>query len=212
MLSLTTLLLFSLAVLALFVSPGPNMAFVLSHGMAYGTRGGFAAAMGIAIADVVLTVLTATGVTAMVVAWPPAFDLLRYAGAAYLLWLAIKVVCTPATTLLHKETQVASGKIFFNALLNCLLNPKALLFFMVFLPQFVDIARGAIALQLLMLGLVLSSLGLVFNTLLGIFSARIGQWVYSNPHAIRLQAWLLASVLAALALRLLLTESPRKIV
>ena len=88
MISLATLALFLLAVLALFLSPGPNMAFVLSHGVAHGPRGGFAAALGISSADLVHTLFAATGVTALVAAWPPSFDLLRYAGALYLLWLA----------------------------------------------------------------------------------------------------------------------------
>src|SRR6478735_8932479 len=84
----SSFLLFLLAVLALFVSPGPNMAFVLSHGVAMGPRAGFAAGLGIAAADLVHTVCAASGVTALVAAWPPAFDLLRHAGALYLLSLA----------------------------------------------------------------------------------------------------------------------------
>ena len=74
MVDLSTLSLFLLAALALFLSPGPNMAFVLSHGIAHGPRGGITAAMGIAVADLVLTLLTATGVTALAAAWPPSFD------------------------------------------------------------------------------------------------------------------------------------------
>ena len=88
MVALSTLSLFLLAVLVLMLSPGPNMAFVLSHGMALGPRGGLAAALGIAAADLVLTLLTASGVTALLAAWAPMFDLLRYLGALYLLWLA----------------------------------------------------------------------------------------------------------------------------
>src|SRR6478672_12674135 len=91
-----TLSLFLLAVLALFLSPGPNMAFVLSHGVAHGPRGGIAAALGIGAADLVHTLCAATGVTALVAAWPPAFDVLRYVGAAYLLWLAWQAFRSPA--------------------------------------------------------------------------------------------------------------------
>src|SRR5438445_466619 len=92
MVALSTLSVFLVAVLLLFLSPGPNMAFVLSHGIAYGPRGGFAAALGISAADLVLTVLTAMGVTAIVAAWPPAFDILRYIGALYLVWLAVRLI------------------------------------------------------------------------------------------------------------------------
>jgi threonine/homoserine/homoserine lactone efflux protein len=208
MIDLSTLALFVAAVLTLFVSPGPNMAFVLSQGAAFGMRGGFAAALGIAAADVVLTILTATGVTAIVAAWPPSFDVLRYLGAAYLLWLAAKALRRPHDMVVAKGSQMSIRKVFGAALVNCLLNPKALLFFMVFLPQFVDAQRGSIPLQIVLLGLVLSALGLVFHTLLGLFSGRVNQLLKGDSRAALAQRWVLGGVLAALALRLLLLERP----
>lgn len=210
MIDATTFVLFLIAVLTLFVSPGPNMAFVMSHGMSFGLRGGLAAAIGIGSADVVLTVLTATGVTAMVFAWSPAFDVLRIAGAAYLLWLAIKTLWSPAGAVTTKSgtAHLAFHKIACNAMLGSLLNPKALLFFMVFLPQFVDPAKGSIAVQLITLGLILSAASVVFNTLLGAFSGQLGMLLQRNPRAATLQKWLLGGVLAALAVRMFLTERP----
>lgn len=85
-----TLLIFVGAVMLLLLSPGPNMAFVISHGASYGWRGGVASGLGIGLADLILTALTAMGVTALVASWPPAFDLIRYSGGLYLLWLAFK--------------------------------------------------------------------------------------------------------------------------
>ena len=210
MIDTTTFMLFLIAVLTLFVSPGPNVAFVMSHGMSFGLRGGLAAAIGIGSADVVLTVLTATGVTAMVFAWSPAFDVLRIAGAAYLLWLAIKTLWSPAGAVTTKSgtAYLAFHKIARNAMLGSLVNPKALLFFMVFLPQFVDPAKGSIAVQLMTLGLILSAASVVFNTLLGAFSGQLGMLLQRNPRAATLQKWLLGGVLAALAVRMFLTERP----
>ena len=215
MIDFATLLLFLLAVLTLFLSPGPNMAFVMSHGMAYGPRGGLAAAIGIGSADVVLTALTATGVTAMVFAWSASFDVLRVLGAAYLLWLAIKTVRSPARALVPdvsgsspSTANLAFRTIAKNAMLGSLLNPKALLFFMVFLPQFVNPAVGHIALQLLALGLTLSVASVVFNTALGAFSGQLGKLLQRHPRADTFQKWLMASVLAALAIRMFLTERP----
>jgi threonine/homoserine/homoserine lactone efflux protein len=210
MMDATTLLLFLLAVLTLFLSPGPNMAFVMSHGMAYGPRGGLAAAIGIGSADVVLTALTATGVTAMVFAWSTSFDVLRIAGAAYLMWLAIKTLRSPAAALMpdNRTADMAFHEIARNAMLGSLLNPKALLFFVVFLPQFVDPAKGSIAMQLVLLGLTLSAASVVFNTTLGAFSGQLGKLVQRHPGAATFQKWLLGSVLAALAVRMFLTERP----
>lgn len=205
-----TLSLFLLAVLALFLSPGPNMAFVLSHGVAHGVRGGFAAAIGISAADLVHTLCAATGVTALVAAWPPSFDVLRYAGVLYLLWLAWQAM-RPAGARSNAQAQPATfARIVRMALLNNLVNPKALLFFMVFLPQFVNPSRGHVTLQLLLLGVTLAAVALVFNTLLGAFSGEIGRRLQARPGAEKFQRGLLAFVMIGLALRLLLLERPSK--
>ncbi|MEO8388111.1 LysE family translocator [Polaromonas sp.] len=213
MMDMGTLSLFVLAVLALFLSPGPNMAFVLSHGLAHGVRGGFAAAIGISAADLVHTLCAATGVTAVVAAWPPSFDALRYAGALYLLWLAWQALRPAGARSAAQATSAGFAgfaRIVRMALLNNLVNPKALLFFMVFLPQFVNPARGHVTLQLLVLGVLLSAMALVFNTMLGAFSGQIGRRLQARPGAAKFQRGFLAFVMAGLALRLLLLDRPSK--
>lgn len=204
----STLSVFLLAVLVLFLSPGPNMAFVLSHGVAHGPRGGFAAALGIGAADLVHTVSSATGITALVAAWPPAFDILRYAGALYLVWLAVQAIRTPGKAAISDRKHTPTVQIFRMAMLNNLLNPKALLFFIVFLPQFVDVAHGNVVLQLGVLGVTLSIAAVFFNTALGAFSGQIGKFLNRNPHAAKFQSWFLGGVLASLAVRLLLLDRP----
>ncbi|WP_445288500.1 LysE family translocator [Variovorax atrisoli] len=208
MIGLATLSLFLLAVLALFLSPGPNMAFVLSHGVAHGPRGGFAAAIGISAADLVHTLFAATGVTALVAAWPPSFDVLRYAGALYLVWLAVQALRSGGLRMGAQAQPAGFGRIVRMALLNNLVNPKALLFFMVFLPQFVDPSRGSVPLQLVQLGVVLSMAALAFNTLLGACSGQIGRWLHNRPGAARFQSGLLAAVMLGLAVRLLFLDRP----
>jgi threonine/homoserine/homoserine lactone efflux protein len=208
MIDLSTLSLFLLAVLALFLSPGPNMAFVLSHGIAYGPRGGFAAALGIGAADLVHTLFAATGITAIVASWPPAFDLIRYAGAVYLILLAVQAIRSPGKAAISGCKPASMAQIFRMAMLNCLLNPKALLFFMVFLPQFVDAARGNVLLQIIGLGVTLSIAGVLFNTVLGAFSGQIGRFINRNPRAAKFQSRFLGGVLVSLAVRLILLDRP----
>jgi threonine/homoserine/homoserine lactone efflux protein len=208
MIGLATLSLVLLAVLALFFSPGPNMAFVLSHGVAHGPRGGFAAAIGISAADLVHTLFAATGVTALVAAWPPSFDVLRYAGALYLVWLAVQALRSGGLRMNAQAQPAGFGRIVRMALLNNLVNPKALLFFMVFLPQFVDPSRGSVALQLVQLGVVLSVAALAFNTLLGACSGQVGRWLQRRPGAEKFQRTLLALVMVGLAIRLLMLDRP----
>jgi threonine/homoserine/homoserine lactone efflux protein len=204
----TTYGLFLLAVLTLFLSPGPNMAFVLSHGVAHGTRGGLAAALGIGLADVFFTILTATGITALVAAWPPSFDILRYAGALYLVWLAINAIRHPGGIGTLERQNDSFSKIVRRATINNLLNPKALLFYLVFLPQFVKIQNGNVPLQILFLGLSLTIAGVLFNILLGAFSGQVGTFLKHNPNAAKYQGWFLGVVLFALAVRLVLLERP----
>lgn len=205
----STLALFLLAVLALFLAPGPNMAFVLSHAIASGPRAGFAAALGIAVADLVHTLCAATGITALVAAWPPAFDLLRWAGALYLLWLAWQALRSRGDARSSDAACASSfARVVRMALFNNLVNPKALLFFMVFLPQFVDTARGSVPLQLVQLGVVLSASALAFNTLLGGCSGQVGRWLQGRPGAAKLQGRMLAAVMLGLAMRLLFLDRP----
>lgn len=190
------LIMFCGAVSLLLLSPGPNMAFVLAHSSAFGQSAGIAAALGIGMADIILTLLTVAGLTALVAAWPAAMDTIRYAGALYLLCMAWKALHASETA------NGAAGEqghlaIFYRAIVNNLLNPKALLFFLVFIPQFVDPEQGSAAGQLLLLGLLLTAISTIFHAGLafagGVF--RFGR-----------QRYVLAAVLAFLAIRLLISR------
>jgi threonine/homoserine/homoserine lactone efflux protein len=203
-----TLSIFVGAVMLLLLSPGPNMAFVISHGARYGWRGGVASGLGIGLADLILTALTAMGVTALVASWPPAFDLIRYAGGLYLLWLAFKVLQKTSASGTSDVAQVPLKTLLIRAMLNSLLNPKALLFFMVFLPQFVNAQRGAIAVQLVLLGMVLTLVSGVFHTLLGVFGSTVSRLVSSTSTFAKWQSLGLATVLLLLAVRLVLMTRP----
>ncbi|HCE6867939.1 TPA: LysE family translocator [Pseudomonas aeruginosa] len=209
MIGLSTLTLFVVAVLMLLLSPGPNMAFVMGHGMSLGWRGGAVAAAGIACADLLLTALTVSGVTALVASWPPAFDIIRYAGVLYLLWLAYGMLHDKAAAPTQTLSVLPLRQVFLRALLNSLLNPKALLFFMVFLPQFVEPSAGPVALQLMQLGGVLALVALLFHLLLGGLSGPLGAWLRRHrPFAVA-QSRLLGLLMLGLALRLLLLGRER---
>ena len=208
MVDLSTLLLFMGAVLLLLMSPGPNMAFVIAHGARYGWRGGVAAAFGIGAADVVLTAFTAAGLTAVIAQWPPSFDLIRAAGAVYLLWMAYQAIRAPATLPADSPIQASLGSVFVRAMLNSLLNPKALLFFMVFLPQFVDRSTSQIAQQLVILGVVLTLMAVAFHAVLGMLGGAIRGLMSRRVGAAQWQSRGMALVLILLAVRLALTSRP----
>ena len=204
----STLLLFSAAVLGLLLSPGPNMAFLLSHSLSHGMRGGLAVAAGIFIADLAMTALTAAGIAAMAAAWAPSFDILRYAGAVYLGWLAVHALRRRGATEVDGSESAPSWTILRSAAINSLLNPKTWLFFLVFLPQFVQPARGDVTLQLLVLGAWLSVIACAFHASLGVFSGGISGFVSGNAALARWTGGLQATVLLGLAVRLLFLDRP----
>lgn len=182
------------------------MAFILSHGVSHGARGGVAVALGIFVADLLLTALTATGVSAAFSTWPPSFDVLRYLGALYLMWMAVQAIRQRGAARFEQARKSSLGSVSRLATLNSLLNPKALLFFIVFLPQFVVPANGSVAIQLATLGVILSVIALVFHCALGVASGRIGTLLGRWPAAARYLDWLHASIFVGLAARLLLLD------
>lgn len=207
MLDAANLYLFVLASLLLLIIPGPNMAFVTSHAMAHGWRGGTAAALGISFADLLMTAMVSAGVGAVVMSWAPAFELLRIAGAGYLLWLAWQALKTPSVPKERGAALRSLKNIFVRGTLNSLLNPKALLFFMVFLPQFVNVQSGHITVQLLFLGTLLATIALAFHIALGVCAAKIGR-ALGRQRGSRLGNYAFAAVMAGLAARLLLVQRP----
>ena len=208
-----TFWLFAAAVLVLLASPGPNMAFILAHGVAFGPRGGVAAAAGIGCADLVMTLLTVLGVTAAIATWPLSFDVLRYAGTAYLLYIAFNAL-TPTNQRNEHATSPEGSvlKVFVKAMGGSLINPKPMLFFMVFLPQFVNPQRGSVASQLFVLGLTLAVLAFVFHAILGLCVGCLGRnalsFLQRYPRVATLRRWGLAAAMTALATYLFFTERP----
>ena len=204
---LHTLALFSAAVLGLLLAPGPNMAFLFAHGLAHGPRAGVAAATGIFIADLLLSALTAAGFTVLLMALPGSFDALRIAGAIYLVWLAIQSFRAKRLTDKSPRVDARMWPVVRRATLNSLLNPKALLFFLVFLPQFVNPASGAIPAQLAVLGLILSVEAFAFHALLGFASGKAAGRM-AQSRAVLVLGRIQGVVFVALAVRLLLMERP----
>ena len=204
----TNLYLFIVAALLLLIVPGPNMAIVTSHAVAHGWRAGLAAALGITLADMLMTVLVSAGLGALVMSWAPAFDLLRWAGACYLMWLAWQALKAPPSDTDTQPTQASLRKILARATLNSLLNPKALLFFMVFLPQFVTVGTSSVTLQLMFLGVLLALIALVFHSLLGFCAGQLHARLRKGLIPKRLGAYGFAAVMAALAARLVFLNRP----
>ena len=197
------LLIFIPAALALNMTPGADMLFCLSQGAKSGPKAGIAASFGIATGSLIHALLAALGLAALLKAYPLAFEVVRWAGVAYLVWLAIQAFRHPMD--LSAPAGIASSSAYRawrDGILVNLLNPKVAVFVLAFIPQFVDPARGSTVLQFLLLGLILNIGGTIINAAVGGFSGSIGKLLAGNRHAARLFQWFSGAIFLGLAAKL----------
>ena len=201
-----TFLLFLGAVMILLVTPGPNMAFVLTSGAAYGWRGGVAAAVGIGVVDLIFTLICAFGLAGLLSAYPDAFDAIRWGGAAYLIYLAVNCIRTAGLGKASGVIQAEPSRwaIFLRGLASNIANPKAILFFLVFIPQFIDAGNGSVFIQFVALGSALAVIGTLFHGSLGALGAAGAALAGQSAKTKRGLHYLQAAVFLLIAGRLLL--------
>lgn len=191
------------AAIALNLTPGSDMLFCLGQGLKGGPRAGIAASIGISTGALIHTLLAAIGLAALLAAYPLAFEVVRWAGVAYLVWLAVQAIRTQATGL--APASVRSGGMMSawrDGVLVNLLNPKVAVFILAFLPQFVDPARGAPFLQFLVLGAILNIGGTVINGAIGAFAGTIGARLAAHAGLLRVYRYVTACLFLGLAARL----------
>jgi threonine/homoserine/homoserine lactone efflux protein len=174
--------LFIAASALLAIAPGPDVIYVLTRGVAQGPRAGIAAALGFAAGCIFHTVLAAVGIAALIRSSELAFDLVRYAGAAYLVWIGIQALRhRSAFSVEAARDQKALATIFRQSVIGNMLNPKVTLFFLAFLPQFVNTPAGNIGWQMALLGVIFMGVTIVVFGAVAIFSGWIGNWVRRKP-------------------------------
>ena len=198
------LLAFIPAALALNLTPGADMMFCLGQGLRSGARPALAASAGISVGAFFHAGLAGLGLSALIAAMPGAFDVIRWAGVAYLLFLAWQSLRQGALN--SSATAAPALRAFREGLLVNLTNPKVMLFVLAFVPQFVDPARGAVLLQFLIFGAVLALGGFVINGLVGVFAGGIGRKLTGSPMFARWLGRVSAGIFAGLAVRLALLE------
>ncbi|ACI99266.1 LysE family translocator [Rhodospirillum centenum] len=199
------LAVYTLAAVALSLTPGPDMLLCFASGLGGGPRAGLAASAGVATALLLHTVAMTLGFAGLVAASPLALDLLRWLGAAYLLWAAWNAFrAGPAGlgAVAPTDQRAALAAVYRRGLLTCLLNPKLLLFMLAFLPQFVRPEAGSMAAQFLVLSLILFVPGFLVNAAVGVSAGGLGRWLLRRPLWARVQNWLVGTIFVALALRL----------
>ncbi|MGE8098868.1 LysE family translocator [Pseudomonas fluorescens] len=198
--------MFFLALAVVYLLPGPDMILLLQTGARQGKAAALATAIGLAIARGCHVALAALGLATLFKAAPWTFEVVRLAGAAYLLWLGIQCLRSNLLPNLNTNGTVAAKLAWREAiqrgLLTNLLNPKALLFCSVLLPQFINPQAGPVLTQFATLGVLLVVAGLLFDSGYALIGAWLGRWLERSPSAQRMQQWLFGSLLIGFALRL----------
>lgn len=207
MIDTTTLLTFIAIVLGFVFIPGPATLLTIARATGSGTKVGIATGAGIACGDVVHTVMAIVGLSAIIATSALLFSLIKYAGAAYLIYLGLRAILAKAPGLPGQAAlPVTAGKAFRQAILAEVLNPKTALFFLAFLPQFVQLENGSVALQLAILGTVFVLLGLLSTVVFALGAGQLGNLLRRNAAVLKWQGKVIGTLYCALGLRLALQE------
>lgn len=208
MLSTSQVTLFGVASIALILTPGPDMLYVIARTIGQGKRAGIVSAFGVCFGILVHTGSAAIGLSALLMTSALAYNIVKYAGAAYLIYLGIRTILSREQDNHFKTPQVgiSLAKTFSQGVLSNVLNPKVALFFLAFMPQFVDPSKGEIGLQIVTLGLIFVIMGLCWLVLVALLTSYLGNRLQSNSKWKRFQQWFTGSILVFLGARLALSE------
>jgi threonine/homoserine/homoserine lactone efflux protein len=205
---LPTLLAYSFASILLFITPGPDMSLFLSRTMASGRNAGMASAMGANVGCVIHTLLAAFGVSALIAASQTGFIILKIVGAGYLLWLAVDAIRNGSSlnvSSLDRKPMTLFKSFMLGISVN-LTNPKVVLFFITFLPQFVSAADPHVTAKLLFLGIYFVVINIPLSVLMILGAEKLVLWLKNKPRIMRGIDFTFAGVFAIFALKIAFTQ------
>lgn len=207
---LTHLLTFALVALGMVLTPGPNMIYLVSRSISQGAQAGLISLGGVAVGFVFYVCCAAFGITALLMAVPYAHDALRIGGALYLLYMAWQALRPGGRSPFQVRDLPRSTPraLFTMGLVTNLLNPKIAIMYVSLLPQFIQPERGSVFTQSLALGMTQVAVSLSVNALIAIMAGSIAGFLAGRPLWMVVQRWLMGTVLAGLAVRML-TDSRR---
>jgi threonine/homoserine/homoserine lactone efflux protein len=198
---LSTLAVCIIAALVLLVTPGPAVLYIVARSIDQGRLAGLVSTLGVGVGTLFHVAAAALGVSALLVSSALAFNVVKYLGAAYLIYLGVRKLLEREPKMQPELVQPQRlSRIFYQGVVVNLLNPKTALFFFAFLPQFVDIPQGSVALQILLLGLIFVTMGICSDGLYALLAGTMGQWLKGNLGFLRAQRYFAGSVFIALGL------------
>jgi threonine/homoserine/homoserine lactone efflux protein len=201
--------LFIATAIVLVITPGQDTFFILGRSLAGGRAAGIAAALGITAGSVIHTLLAALGLSALLATSPYAFMAVKFAGAAYLVYIGVRALMSRASGLPGEESGKSAGghwAAFRSGVVTNLLNPKVGLFFLALMPQFIDASSSNKVLAFMLLGLTFVTLGVAWCVVLAIAAASLRGWFLRRPSMATVMNRVAGAMFVALGIRLAMTR------
>ena len=205
--TLTSIFLLLIATILFGIVPGPDMLYILARSTGQGRAAGIVSCIGIAAGGFLQTTALALGLSGLFLVVPLAYEIIKYAGAVYLIYLGIRTLLSREDLLTGSLNEKAGlTRMFLQGTLTTLLNPKVAFFYLAFLPQFVNQAQGHIPLQLFILGLIFNLAGLAVDSGIALLASLLGFWLKGHKGTAKLLRWLSGSVFIGLGVRLAFSQ------
>jgi threonine/homoserine/homoserine lactone efflux protein len=198
----TAFITFVFAAFMLNIAPGPDMLYVIGRSVGQGRKAGIVSSLGVFVGCWVHILAAAFGIAALLRSSPMAFNAVRYAGAAYLIYLGIRMIVQRTDLSSQQLKSESLTSIFRQGAVTNVLNPKVAIFFLAFLPQFIDARRGSVVLQILLLGLIFNVGGTLVNLAVAYAGGSLGELLRRNVRFARLQQWFTGLIFIGLGIRL----------
>jgi threonine/homoserine/homoserine lactone efflux protein len=208
----TSIGVFAVAATALLLTPGPAVLYIVSRSVEQGRIAGLASVCGITTGTLVHVLAAALGLSALLTSSALAFAVVKYAGAGYLIYIGVRRILSRTDTAAPQLElpRRSLGRLYRDGFVVNLLNPKTALFFLAFLPQFIDPSRGAIAFQIAFLGLLFTMMGLMSDGLYALVAGTVGRWVKRKGHSFRWGRYVTGGVFIGLGVTAAFAGNGRK--
>ena len=207
----TRFVLFLATAFVILVTPGPAVLYIVARSVDQGRLAGIVSTLGVGLGSMLHVVAAALGVSALLAASAAAFTMLKFAGAAYLIYLGIRRLMEKETVSRRTlGTPEPLSRIFWQGVVVNVLNPKTALFFLAFLPQFIDASLGHATIQMLLLGVIFVVMGLLSDGTWAVLAGSAGNWLKSNLGVLRIQRYLTGSVFIGLGVAMAVSGDTRK--
>lgn len=206
-----SLWMFTIAALALLLVPGPAVLYIVARSIEQGRVAGLVSILGIHTATLVHVLAASLGLSAVLASSAIAFGIVKYAGAAYLIWIGLKkLLSRPAKPSAVTLATHKLSRLFREGFIVNLLNPKTALFFFAFLPQFVDVERGHAAMQMAILGLIFTVLGFITDSCYSLAASTAGRFLRGNAAYLRAEHYVSGTIMIGLGLTAAFAGNPKK--